>query len=362
VSYVVPCHWLGADIPAVLDERDKLVGMAATYSGATIVPPVPADQDRPEWSVMIPTYNCAHYLRETLASVLKHGQEPQHMQIEVVDDCSTCDDPAAVVEELGHGRVSYFRQPKNVGHTRNFNTCLARSRGRLVHILHGDDYVLEDFYPAMQRAFEARPDIGAAFCRHIFMDDRGHWQAFRTLERAECGVLDDWLERIAIGQRLQTPSIVVRREVYERLGGFNQRLTHCCEDWEMWVRIAASYPVWYEVKPLAAYRMHASSLTGSNMRTGENVRDCRRAIALMRAYLPRERAAELARLAEEACALGALRSARRALEAGDLRVPPTQLMEALKCCHTLPVLARAAVLSLLWLAQARKLGRNKVPR
>ena len=42
-----------------------------------------------------------------------------------------------------------------------------------------------------------------------------------------------------------TPCIVVRRSVYEELGGFDDRLA-CAEDWEMWVRVAARFPVYYE--------------------------------------------------------------------------------------------------------------------
>ena len=45
-------------------------------------------------------------------------------------------------------------------------------------------------------------------------------------------------------------SIAVRREAYECLGGFDARLK-CSEDWEMWVRIAARYPIWHEPAPLA---------------------------------------------------------------------------------------------------------------
>ena len=78
------------------------------------IPPV-APGPRPLWSVMIPTYNCAGYLRETLASVLAQDPGPEAMQIEVVDDASTRDDPEAVVREFGGSRVGFFRQPENVG-------------------------------------------------------------------------------------------------------------------------------------------------------------------------------------------------------------------------------------------------------
>ena len=94
------------------------------------VPPVPAGTARPRWSVMIPTYHCADYLAHTLRSVLRQDPGPDAMQIEVVDDRSERDDPERVVRDVGGGRVSFFRQPQNVGHVRNFNTCLQRSRGR----------------------------------------------------------------------------------------------------------------------------------------------------------------------------------------------------------------------------------------
>ena len=64
-----------------------------------------------------------------------------------------------------------------------------------------------------------------------------------------------------------TPCIVVRRSVYEELGGFDNRLVYA-EDWEMWVRVAARFPVYYEERPLACYRMHGNSNTGRNLATG----------------------------------------------------------------------------------------------
>ena len=118
---------------------------------------MPAGVHRPLWSVMIPTYNCAALLRETLKSVLAQDPGREQMQIEVIDDASTKDDPEAVVRELGQGRVAFHRHSKNIGATANFNTCLSRSRGTLVQILHGDDLVLPGFYDRMRGVAGPKP-------------------------------------------------------------------------------------------------------------------------------------------------------------------------------------------------------------
>jgi len=294
---------------------------------------------RPLWSVMIPTYNCAHYLRETLAGVLAQDPGLEMMQIEVVDDHSTQDDPASVVEELGHGRVSFYQQPENVGYIKNFNTCLQRSRGHLIHLLHGDDCVRSGFYTKLQQAFEKSSEVGAAFCRHIDMDERGNWQRFSKLEQFETGILYDWLEQIAVINRLQPPSMVVRRDVYETLGGFDSRIVCCAEDWEMWVRIAANYAVWYEVEPLALYRTHSKSLTGRCACSGQNVRDLREITKIIQPYLPETTAAELFKQARENWAVYAIRDiAPQLLAVGDVSAVMTQIQEGLKCSYSVNVI------------------------
>ena len=289
--------------------------------------PVPEGMPRPFWSVMIPTYHCARFLRQTLESVLAQDPGPETMQIEVVDDASTRDDPAAVVAEVGQGRVAFYRQPHNVGHTKNFETCLQRARGKVVHLLHGDDYVLDGFYRKLQFAFESQPEIGAAFCRQIFMDDAGNSEAYSPLEQLESGILIDGLERLALEQRIMTPSIVVRRDVYERLGGFDSRLI-CAEDWEMWVRIAAQYPIWYETEPLAAYRMHSNSNTGRHVRNGDDVRYNQMAIKIFKSYLPLHKADQVSKRARETYALSALDTAYSMARRGDLKAMLAQGREA----------------------------------
>jgi hypothetical protein len=250
-----------------------------------------------------------------------------------------------VAAEIGRDRVFFTRQAHNVGHTKNFETCLKRARGRVVHLLHGDDSIREGFYAKMEKAFEEQPQIGAAFCRHIFMDEAGHWQAISPLEQAEGGILSNWLERIAVEQRIMTPSIVVRREVYEELGGFDSRLI-CSEDWEMWVRIAARYPVWYEPEPLAVYRMHTDSNTGRHMRTGEDMRYTRMAIEIFQSYLPEETAPSLAETARETYANSALDTASAMLQHEETSGVIAQAREALQLSRSWKIIRRSSGLLL----------------
>src|SRR5260370_192200 len=99
------------------------------------IEPVAGGLPRPLWSVMIPAYNCADYLRHTLRGVLDQDPGPDRMQIQVVDDCSTKDDPAAVVREMGGGRIRYFRQPKNIRAIESVHTCGRPARRPPGHIL-----------------------------------------------------------------------------------------------------------------------------------------------------------------------------------------------------------------------------------
>lgn len=308
----------------------------------------------PVWSVMIPTYNCAGYLRDTLRSVLAQDPGPGRMQIEVVDDHSTQDDPLAVVNEIGKGRVGFYRQPRNAGHVANFNTCIARSTGKLLHILHGDDWVRPGFYSTMEQPFRDHPDIGAAFCRYVIADDAGTRQRFSALEQPHRGIIADWLTKIARGQRLQTPSMVVRRSVYDALGGFDARISYA-EDWEMWVRIAANYPVWYETEPLAVYRVRPSSLSGGLLRTGELIATLRMAIEINRQYLPPDLANAISTEALEACALAALRRANRLHAAGDRQAARAQARGAWRTSRSAPVIRSS--LGFLIRSVARELRR-----
>lgn len=248
------------------------------------IKPVADHIKRPLWSVMIPTYNCSQYLVENIRSVLEQDPGEEYMQIEVVDDDSTDADVESLVRKHGKGRVGYFRQPGNVGSLRNFETCLNRSTGQYIHLLHGDDKVLPGFYKEIEHIFNSFPAAGAAFTGFTFVDE----QNLRLYDNKELlyepGLLQNWLSEIARSQLIQPPAMVVKRTVYEKLGGFYG--VHYGEDWEMWVRIAANYPVAHSPKILALYRVHQNNITSRSFLSGQSMTDIIQVVDTIQQYLP----------------------------------------------------------------------------
>ncbi len=313
---------------------------------------------------MIPTYHCAQYLEQTLRSVLDQDPGPEAMEIVVVDDHSVHDDPSQVVRHVGRGRVEFVRQDSNQGHVRTFNHCLQRSRGEVVHLLHGDDWVEPGFYAAADRAFRSGEDLAGFLCRFVYAHDASGLRQDGPQLRETPGVLDGWLEHLAVRQRVQAPSTVVRRAVYERIGGFDLGVNGYGEDWEMWLRVAAAGPVWWEPERLAAYRVRAGSLSDPS-RLRSNMVDMRRVIGLnrltLRAHLPAERADDLTRQAEELLAVSLLRRSHRALLAGDRHSPLDVVREVLTLSPKPRRLAASARLLARW-GQLRLTHRDDAQR
>lgn len=259
-----------------------------------IIQPVDKDTKRPLWSVMIPVYNCSQFFPETIQSVLAENISSEEMEIEVVDDASTDADVEAIVCSIGKGRVKYFRQPANVGSLRNFETCLNRAKGQFIHLLHGDDRIKPGYYQKISNLFERFPEAGAACCGIRKIDDLGGEVSIDLPLMEQEGILQNWLARIAERNLLQYSAVTVRREVYEKLGGFYGSTGG--EDWEMWARIAQLYSFVYTPASLAEYRQHALSITGDKFVKGEAIRDAIRVMKIVGNYLPRsERRAVLKR-------------------------------------------------------------------
>lgn len=209
---------------------------------------------------MIPVHRPTAHFEMALQSVLREALGATEAQIAVVVDGpdSGIQDRVRALDPECRVEIHMLQGP--VGLSQNLNRAVRLARGHLVHLLHQDDFVLPGFYSRMRRAFVEAPMLGMAFCRALLVDEGGNVLRRTSVPRLWSGVIRNWVGKIATRQRVQAPCAVVPRRVYEDVGGFREDL-RLALDWEMWVRIAVRYPVWCDVRALAAYRRHAASAT-----------------------------------------------------------------------------------------------------
>ena len=312
-------------------------------------PPIPALPDgpsRPFWSVLITAYTRLDCLARALRSVMDQDPGPEAMQIEVVNDAADAQTAAAleaIVRQVGGDRVTFYRHPEHLGHPYIFNLCIERARGHWVHILHDDDWVEQGFYAALAAGIATRPDVGAAFCRHRRVGISGAEEWISPPEQETPGVLEGWLDRIAVICRLQFASIAVRRQAYEAVGGFCPQ-AESAFDWDMWKRLAIRFPVWYEPRTLANFFQGTASETHRLVDSGQQIAHARQAIAIARSYLPVDRADDLSRRALQSYAAYALTVAKEQARSGDAPAARMTIQEGLRCEPTAAV--RRALLAL----------------
>ena len=314
--------------------------------------PVRSGEDRPFWSVMLPTYESDAYLGRALASVLEQDAGPAAMQIEVIDDGSRTGDPEGVVQRLGGGRVGFHRHAHNRGATQTFNSCLQRSRGFWVHILHADDEVRPGFYAAYERIIASRDDYVMVVGPVTRVDADGEPLDARGGEpRMRDGVFEDFAIRQATRQQVPFAGWVLRREACERAGGFCTFFQHCA-DWELAFRLGLAGPVGRVTQPYALRCKHAGSDTRRLMLTGENIREATLAIQLNLRRLARARRRVGDRDWRKRLARDAGRSARRLAAAGSTQGELAQAAWAFRLRPT-PRRARAAARAWLSCVRAR---------
>lgn len=237
------------------------------------IKPVSKEAHRPLWSVMIPVYNQASCLQQALESVLVQDLGPAKMQIEVIDDCSR-DNPAFIVDKISNGRISFYQQPNNAGAIANFNTCIMRARGQLIHILHADDYIAPGFYEAISKLAVIHKQAALLMTRAIIVDRQGGIDKLSPrIISLENGSRD--ASFLFYTNPIRTPAVVIRRRFYENNGGFCPQLAHTA-DWEMWARAITRAGGAMLNKPLAYYRHSEDNQTSYSMKKGENLLDLAR--------------------------------------------------------------------------------------
>ncbi len=215
----------------------------------------------PVASVVIPCYNHGSYLPGAVKSVL--AQQDVSFEIIVVDDGST-DNTGEAAARFGDD-VRYIRQ-ENQGLSAARNTGIQAARGAFVAVLDADDAYEPEFLRTMVKRLRERADAQAVYCGYRFVNED-----LEPLPQTEVRAMDPAGFRHALldGNFLVPESMLVRRECYEAVGGFDPAL-RSCEDWDMWLRISDRFTVVGIPDVLIRHRVLAGSMSTNPVRMLDN--------------------------------------------------------------------------------------------
>ena len=210
--------------------------------------------DRPLVSVVIPCFNQAHFLTDSISSVLAQTHQP--VEIVVVDDGSS-DNTVAVVRR--HPGVRVVRQ-ENRGVALARNAGLRETSGEYVLFLDADDVLDVDAIAIGLGAFGRHAGCAMVFGHTSFlMEDRSPPP---TDFRPSFG--GDHYRQFLAGHTMASPaSALYRRGVFDAVGGFDPTATPA-EDYDLYCRIARRHPVHCHGQVVGAYRQHRSSASTSS--------------------------------------------------------------------------------------------------
>jgi glycosyltransferase involved in cell wall biosynthesis len=202
-------------------------------------------------SVIIPTYNYAHYLPKAIKSCL--DQSYKHLEIIVIDDGST-DHTRELVNQFGNKVLYVYQDNSGVSAARNKGLELAS--GEFIAFLDADDYLIEDSIEARLQILLDDGDIGFAFSETYSLD--GENLVYRSDLRADV-ISSRFYEDLLIRHlRFQTGAVMIRSALAKQFR-FPVHLANG-EDVAYFTKVFFSAKGYFLVKPLVVNVRHADSL------------------------------------------------------------------------------------------------------
>lgn len=212
-------------------------------------------------SVVVTTYNRTDYLKLTLESIL--NQTLSDFEVIVIDDGTANN----LNEELCNQfeKVKYFKIENSGGPARPRNFGIREAQGKYIAFLDDDDLWLPEKLERQVAILEKNADYGLVHTCCDVIDENGK---LKNVVIGRPGTPDvkhgDVSLRMVGNWTLMTSSVIIRKEVLEKVGVFNEQMPAAGEDVEFWVRCSFATKFYYIDESLVLYRVHTGNISGSS--------------------------------------------------------------------------------------------------
>lgn len=216
----------------------------------------------PKISIITPTFNHEKFIRKCIESVLRQTMVDWEMII--IDDGSS-DNTPKIVQQYRDSRIIYlWKEHRGINHLgENYNHALNISKGELIMILEGDDYIPPNRIELQLPSFEDN-EVVLSHGKYAYMFDHG-----MMVYPSSFGI--DVLNNRPIGSAFKaflqgfnpigTQSVMIRKSVLKQIGGFTQPNYLPLVDYPTWMRLALKGSFKFIPEVLGYWRRHPLSVT-----------------------------------------------------------------------------------------------------
>ncbi len=191
----------------------------------------------PTVSVIIPTFNRAHYLKSAIESVL--GQTFKDLELIVVDDGSTDETQREVRSYCEKDKRVYYISQSNTGVSVARNSGLSRATGKYVAFLDDDDKWLPRKLQIQVNFMETHPEVGLCYTRlRIVYGTNSHGRRSRAIPENLVTTFEKMLGETFI----PSSTVLIRKDDMDKISWFNPRYK-TCQDWDLWLRFVQHWRI-----------------------------------------------------------------------------------------------------------------------
>lgn len=218
--------------------------------------------NNPLVSVIIPTFQRSHFLKLTIESVL--NQTFRDFEIIVVDDGTFGNENLLLCQN--YQNIRYIKIENSGGPAKPRNVGIKESQGKYLAFVDDDDIWLSEKLERQVEILEQNPEYGLVHGCCEVINKEGVLQNIIVGRPGKPEIKHGDVKMRMMGNwTVMMPTPLVRKEIIQKVGFFNENIPPALEDTEFWARCSFETKFYYLDEPLVLYRVHSNNISSKNI-------------------------------------------------------------------------------------------------
>ena len=202
----------------------------------------------------MPVHDAPQFLGKAIESILH--QSFSDFEFLIISERGTSRRAIEMIESYNDARIRHIHNKKRLGLALSLNVGLKEARGEYVARMDADDISIPNRLEMQVRFLDEHPNVGIVETAVAIIDNVDRVLSTTRVASEPC--LVEW--QLLFGDLIAHASVMVRKEVYEKLGGYNPDILYA-EDYDLWVRAAHITQISNIDHVLLGLRVHSGSVS-----------------------------------------------------------------------------------------------------